>query len=261
MSTRRGFITLLGGAASLWPLGARAQQPLPVVGFVDGGSADTSARPAAAFRKGLSEAGYIEGRNVKVEYHWLEGQYERLPVLMSDLVERRVAVIATPGFPPGAVAAKAATKTLPIIFGVGNDPVKLGLVASFSQPGGNVTGINFFAQEVTSKRLALLHEMVPNASRILVLINPANAASAEGTLQELRKAAADLGMHIIVVNAATAGEIDAAFVTLGRERADALFVAGDGFFIVAAFILPRWQRAIVSLPPIPRENRPRLAGL
>ena len=228
---RRDFITLLGGAAVAWPLAARAQQPMmPVVGFIRDGSADGNARFVAAFRKGLNEAGYVEGQNVSVEYNWLEGQYDRLSALMADLVRRRVAVIATPGNAP-ALAAKAATATIPIVFGVGGDPVRLGLVASLARPGGNVTGINFFNTEVVAKRLRLLHDLVPNAVRVAVLVNPANATTAKSNLRELQEAAPTLGLQIQILNASTTGEIDAAFATLARERPDALFVTGDAFFV------------------------------
>jgi putative ABC transport system substrate-binding protein len=228
---RREFITLLGGATA-WPLAARAQQPsLPVVGFVRDGSADTSARFAAAFRKGLNETGYVEGQNVTVEYHWLEGQYDRLPALLSDLVRRQVAVIATPGNVP-SLAAKAATATIPIVFGVGGDPVELGLVASLARPGGNATGTNFFVNEVGAKRLRLLHDLVPKAVRIAVLLNPGNAWVTETTLRDVREAAATIGLQIqVLLNASTIGEIDEAFATLARERPDALFVAPDAFFV------------------------------
>jgi putative ABC transport system substrate-binding protein len=227
---RREFITLLGGAAG-WPLAARGQQPaMPVVAFVNGGTADNDPRNGVAFRKGMSESGYIEGRNVSVEYHWLGGQYDRLPALMADLVRRPVAVIATPGYPDGALAAKAATAVIPIVFGVGQDPVGLGLVENLARPGGNATGINFFAQETTAKRLGLLNELVPKATLIAVLINPANASTTEATLKQVREAAGALGLKIHVVNASTGEEIEVAFAELARERADALFVAGDGFF-------------------------------
>jgi putative ABC transport system substrate-binding protein len=230
---RRDFITLLGStvAAVAWPLTARAQQPaLPVVAFIREGSADASARFAAAFRKGLNETGYVEGQNVTVGYHWLEGQYDRLPALMADLVRRQVAVIATIGNVT-SLAAKAATATIPIVFGVGDDPVKLGLVASLARPGGNATGINFFVQEVVAKRLRLLHELVPKAVRVAVLVNPRNASAAESTLRGVQEAAPAIGLQTQILNASTIGEIDAAFATLARERPDALFVAGDAFFL------------------------------
>jgi putative ABC transport system substrate-binding protein len=228
---RRQFITLLGGAAA-WPIAASAQQPAtPVVGLVNARSPEASERQVAAFRKGLNEAGCVEGQNVTVEYHWLNGQYDRLASLMADLVRRRVAVIATPGATLPALAAKAATATVPIVFGVAEDPVGLGLVASFARPGGNATGINIFLNELVAKRLGLLHELVPKAVRVAVLVNPANAPSAEATLRDLPEAARAIGLQTQVLNASTSREIEAAFATLVRERADALFVAPDAFFI------------------------------
>jgi putative ABC transport system substrate-binding protein len=225
---RREFITLLGSATAAWPLAARAQQPaMPIVGFVNAGSSD--APLAAAFRKGLNEAGYVEGQNVTVEYHWLEGQFDRLPALMADLVRRRIAVIATPAGNAAALAAKAATTTIPIVFGVGEDPVKVGLVASLARPGGNLTGINFFTGEITAKRLALLHELVPKAVRIAVLVNPANIASTE-SIRDIPEAARAIGLQIQILKASTSREIEAAFATLERDRADALYIAGDVFF-------------------------------
>jgi putative tryptophan/tyrosine transport system substrate-binding protein len=228
---RRDFITLLGGAAAAWPLAARAQQPaMPIVGLVSPRSPEDSARLGAAFRKALNETGYIEGQNVMVEYHWLEGQFSRLPALMADLVRRRVAVIATPAFTAAAPAAKAATTTIPIVFGVSEDPVKLGLAASLARPGGNATGINFLTSEVVAKRLGLLHDLVPTAARIAVLINPANAPTAETMLRDIPEAARPLGVQIQILNASTSREIEAAFATLVRDRTEALFVGPDGFF-------------------------------
>jgi putative tryptophan/tyrosine transport system substrate-binding protein len=226
---RREFIGLLGGTALAWPLTVRAQQPaMPVVGFVSGQSNEE--RFGAAFRKALNEAGYVEGQNVMVEYHWLDGHYDRLPALVADLVRRQVAVIATPGNTPAALAAKAATATIPIVFGVAEHPVKLGLVASLARPGGNATGVNLLSAEVVAKRLGLLHDLVPKAVRIAVLVNPANSSTAEATLRDIPEAARALGLQTQVLNASTRSEIEAVFATLLRDRADALFVAPDGFF-------------------------------
>ena len=229
---RREFITLLGGAVASWPIAASTQQPdVPVIGLVNAGAREASADRVAAFHKGLSETGYVEGQNVAVEYHWFSGQYDRLPTLMADLVRRRVAIIATPGGTLAASAAKAATTTIPIVFGVGEDPVKVGLVSSLARPGGNATRINIFIWEVAAKRLGLLHELAPSAVRVAVLINPGNVPSAEATLRDLPEAARAMGLQIQFLNASTSREIEAAFATLVRDRADALFVAPDTFFI------------------------------
>jgi putative ABC transport system substrate-binding protein len=226
---RRDFIKVIAGSTAVWPLAARAQQlSMPVVGFVNAGSSDPPL--AAAFRKGLNEAGYVEGQNVKVEYHWLEGQFDRLPAVMADLVRRRVAVIATPAGNFAALAAKAATTEIPIVFSVGEDPVKLGLTASLARPGGNLTGINFLANELAVKRLALLHDLVPKAVKIAVLVNPANVPVTESVLRDIPEAARAMGLQIQVLNASTTSEIEAAFATLVRNGADALYVAGDTFF-------------------------------
>src|SRR5262245_8445182 len=227
---RRDFITLLSSAAA-WPLAARAQQPaMPIVGVVSGGGGDTSTRYVAEFRKGLNENGIVEGQNVTVEYYWLRGQYDRLPSLMADLVRRRVAVIVTPGSNPATLAAKAATTTIPIVFGVAEDPVKLGLVASLARPGGNVTGVNMLFSEIVAKRLGLLHDLVPKAVRIAALVNPANASITETMLRDIQEGARALGLQVQLLNASTSPEIDAAFATIARDVADALFVAPDAFF-------------------------------
>jgi putative ABC transport system substrate-binding protein len=229
---RRNFITLLGSAAAAWPLAARAQQsPVPVIGVVNAGLLGPSASRIAAFRKGLSEAGYVEGQNVAVEYHWFGGEYDRLPMLMADLVRRRVTVIATPGGTLAASAAKAATTTIPIVFGVGEDPVKLGLVSSLARPGGNASGMNIFIWEVGAKRLGLLRELAPRISRVGVLINPGNVPSAEAALRDLPEAARAIGLQIQILYASTSREIETAFATVVRDRADALFVAADTFLI------------------------------
>src|SRR5262249_33215329 len=231
---RRDFLSLLGSTLAAWPLAARAQQPaLPVIGFIRDGSADTNARYVAGFRKGLNEAGYVEGQNVTIEYHWLEAQYDRLPALMADLVRRQVAVIATVGTAP-ALAAKAATASIPIVFGGGEDPAQLGLVANLGRPGGNATGISFFANEVVAKRLRLLHELVPKVVRVAVFVNPGNASVAAITIRDVQEAAPTIGLQTQIFNAATIGASDAGFGAFAQERPDAVFVAGEAFFISRA---------------------------
>jgi putative ABC transport system substrate-binding protein len=226
---RRVFITLLSGAAAAWPLAARAQQAaMPVVGFLDSQSPDALADRLRAFRQGLKDTGIVEGENVAIEYRWAENQIDRLPQLAAELVRRQVAVIVT-GAPPSAFTAKAATTTIPIVFGVAEDPVRLGLVASLARPGGNLTGINFLSTELAAKRLELLRELVPAASRVAVLVDPNNAAGTESTLRDVEPAARAMGLQIHVLNASTIREIDAAFATLVRERPDALFVGPSPF--------------------------------
>jgi ABC-type uncharacterized transport system substrate-binding protein len=226
---RREFITLVGGAAAAWPIAARAQQAMPVIGFLFSQSADPFGDRLRAFRQGLKETGYVESENLSIAYSWAEGQYDRLPVLAGELVRRKVAVIVSPG-ETATLAAKAATTTIPIVFNVAEDPVKLGLVASLARPGGNLTGINFFNVELVAKRLELLRELVPGASRVAALVNPSNAASSERSRREVEAAARAMGLQILVLNASTSREIDAAFAALAHERADALFVSPDGFF-------------------------------
>jgi putative tryptophan/tyrosine transport system substrate-binding protein len=230
---RRTLVALLGGAAvaSAWPFAARAQQrAMPVIGFLEQRSPDINPDFLRAFHRGLKDAGFVERENVAIEYRWAENQMDRLPALAADLVRRRVAVIATAGGPVSALAAKAATATIPIVFAVASDPVGLSLVASLARPGGNLTGISFFNTELVAKRLELLRELVPAATRVAVLVNPTSPANTETTLRDVEAAARSLGLHIQIFNASTSHEIDAVFANFARERPDALFVGNDGFF-------------------------------
>src|SRR5262249_47741810 len=228
MIKRRKFIALLGGAAT-WPLAARAQQPaMPVIGFLDSRSPDALSDRLRGFRQGLKDSGYVEGENVTIVYHWAEN-FDRLQALAAELVHRQVAVIATPST-PGVMAAKTATTTIPIVFAIGQDPVALNLVASLARPGGNLTGINFFNNELVAKQLELLREMVPSASRVAALVNPVNVRNTSVALADLETAARASRVQIQILNASTSREIDAAFATFLRERPDALFVNGDGLF-------------------------------
>jgi ABC-type uncharacterized transport system substrate-binding protein len=226
---RRRFITLIGGAAAAWPLAARAQQPaVPVIGFLASSSSDALADRLRGLRRGLKESGYLEGENVAIVYRFADNQIDRLPELAADLVRRKVAVVITAG-PPATFAAKAATSTIPTVFLVGDDPVRLGLAASLSRPGGNMTGINVFNSELAAKRLELLRGLVPRAARIAVLVNPADATMTETQLREVDSAASTMGMQIQTLNANTSADIDAAFEVLGHERPDAVFVATTPF--------------------------------
>jgi len=230
MSTRRAFITLLGGAAT-WPLAARAQQPaMPVIGFLNPTSLDGMDRLLRGFRQGLKETGFVEGENVAIEYRWADNEIDRLPTLAAELVRRQVAVIVATGGTPSPLAAKAATTTIPIIFNVGDDPVRRGLVASLARPGGNLTGTNFFGAELGAKRLELLRELVPSVTHVAVLVNPADVANTETTLRDVEAAAHAMGLQIQVLNASTTRELDSAFATVVRERPDALFVGPGSFF-------------------------------
>ena len=227
---RREFITLLGSATA-WPLAARAQQPaMPLVGFLNPTSPDPNVDLLRAFRQGLKETGYVEGENVAIEYRWAENQIDRMPALAAELVRKQVAVIATTGATVAASAAKAVTTTIPIVFLTGADPVESGLVASLARPGGNLTGINLLTIDLTAKRLELLRELVPAATRVAVLANPAGPAP-EAMLRDVETAARAMGLQVQVLNAGTSPEIDAAFASFVRERPDALFVGPDPFFV------------------------------
>jgi putative ABC transport system substrate-binding protein len=232
---RRKLIALIGGAAApsvLWPLAVRAQQQMPVIGFLGAVSPTGFSDRMQAFHQGLKDTGYAEGANLAIEYRWAENQLDRLPAMAADLVRKQVAVIVTSGGTAPTIAAKAATTTIPIVFAIPEDPVKLGLIASLARPGGNLTGVNFFFGELVPKRLELLRELVPAMRRVAVFVNPANPARAELHAKEAEAAGRAMGLEIQVFNVGTSGEIDTAFATFARERPDALFVSPDPFFTV-----------------------------
>jgi putative ABC transport system substrate-binding protein len=231
MTSRREFISFLGGAAASWPLAVRAQQPaMPVVGYIGTGSRESDAFRLPSFHQGLNETGFVEGRNVAIEYRWAEGQNDRLPALAADLVRRQVTVIAVPASTPGALAAKAATTTIPIIFYIGLDPVGLGLVASLHHPGGNITGVTGWNVTVGPKRLELLHELVPTATVMALLVNPTSPHLAEADSTEQQTAARTLGLKLHVLHASTERDLDAVFATLLELRAGGLVIGTDTLF-------------------------------
>jgi ABC-type uncharacterized transport system substrate-binding protein len=246
---RREFITLLGGVAAVWPLAASAQQPaMPVIGFLDSRSSDGMATRLAAFRQGLKEVGLVEGENVTIIYRWAEGRVERLPEMASELA-RQATVIITAGGPPAAFAAKAATTTIPIVFLVGEDPTRLGLVTSLARPSGNLTGINMLANELEAKRLQLLHQLVPQAQRIAVLVNPDSVIVTETTLRDVEAAARTIDLQLQVLKANTAREIAEGFAWSERQRPDALFVGATAFLNI------RRVQLVGGLPPLARHLR------
>ena len=229
---RREFITLLSGVAVTWPLAARAQQSgMPVIGFLGSSSPDRFARPLSAFRQGLNETGYVEGRNVTIEYRWADGQNDRLPALAADLIRRQVNVIAAPGSTPAALAAKAATATIPVIFQVGTDPVAAGLVVSLARPAGNVTGVTNINTELVPKRLELLRELIPRANIIALLVNPTSPFITESISKDLQSATRALGLQLHILNASTEHDFDTVFATFAKLRADVLVIAPDAMFI------------------------------
>jgi putative ABC transport system substrate-binding protein len=230
---RREFVTLLGGAAVAWPLAARAQQPaMPTIAWLDSQSRESTREAIPAFQQGLAETGYVEGRNVVIEYHWVEGNHDRLQAFATDLVRRHVAVIAAVTT-PSALAAKAATQTIPVVFRIGSDPVELGLVAGFNRPAGNVTGVALLAADITAKRLGVLHELVPTVASIAMLINPDNPIYAQAETRDLQSAARGLGVRVLVLNGGTESDIAAGFASLAEQRAGALLISADTFFYAA----------------------------
>ena len=227
---RRELLAALGGAAAAWPLAARAQQPkMPAIGFLHASSPEAAANSLTAFRRGLQESGYVEGNNVAIEYRWAENRIDRLPEMAADLVRHQVAVIVTPGSTAAPLATKAATKTIPIVFSVGTDPVKLGLVDSLNRPGGNATGVSYFTQELGPKRLGLLRELIPGDADVIVLANPRNAAT-DLAVRDMQIAVSTIGQQITVLNASDSREIDTAFTTMVQKRAPALLIIADALF-------------------------------
>jgi putative ABC transport system substrate-binding protein len=258
---RRQFIAILGGTAAMWPFVARAQQPaMPVIGFLNPTSPDASADRLRGLRQGLKDSGYVEGENVTILYRWAENQFDRLPALATELVSRRVAVVAVIGN-AAATAAKAATTTIPIVFIATEDPAKLGLVASLARPGGNATGINFYSGELTPKRFALLRELLPRAKRVAVLVNPDNTATTESTLRDVAATARTMEMQIQVLNASTSREINAAFETLAREKPDALFVGVDPFLNSRRVQLAHLATRYAIPATFPNRDFPEVGGL
>jgi putative ABC transport system substrate-binding protein len=259
---RRDFITLLGGAAAAWPLAARAQQQaLPVIGFLHSASPDGNADRVRSFREGLKETGFVDGENVILEQRWADNQIERLPALAAELVRRRVAVIAATSGAPTALAAKAATTTIPIVFIAPEDPVQMGLVTSLAHPDGNMTGINFFPAEVSAKRLELLRELVPGTKRVAVLADPANGTATESILRDVDSAARAMGLQIQVFKVGTSSEIDAAFAGFAQEPPDALFV-GSGPFFTDRRVQLALQAMLHRLPAtFPYRDYPEVGGL
>jgi putative ABC transport system substrate-binding protein len=257
---RREFIALLGGAAAAWPLAARAQQAaMPVVGFLHSGSPEPYANRVSAFRKGLGEAGYVEGQNVAIEFRWAAGQDDRLPELAADLIRRRVVAIATPASTPASLAAKTATTTIPIIFAIAADPVAMGLVATLNRPGGNATGVSLQTVELVPKQLGMLRELAPGANRFVALVNP-NSAFTDAVVKDLQASASALGLPIEILRAGTGREIDAAFANLVQKPGGALLISPDAFFSADMHKSSRWRRATRYLPSILRGNLPRSAG-
>ena len=249
---RREFITVLVGTAVRWPLAARAQQPnTPLIGFLNVQSSDGYRAMVAAFRQGLQETGYVEGQNVAIEYRWAEGQSDRLPVMVDDLIHRQVAVIAATST-PAALAAKAATKTIPIVFETGGDPIKLGLVASLNRPGGNVTGVTQLNTGLVAKKLEMLHELLPTAKTVALLVNPADPSNAEEQIREAMSAAQMLGLELHVLKASTEEQLDAVFVNLGQLRAGGLVVGAEAFFRII-WDSSRHLHFVTQCPPFPTD--------